>query len=295
MSSDEFFGVSECKSAKEMWDILEVTHEGTNNVKRARKHAFIQKYEMFRMQKGETISQVQKRFSHIFNHLMSLGKTFEKEELNIKILKYLDRTWQPKVIAISESRDFTSMTTTSLFGKLKEHELEMNKLLVQENENKHVRSIALKNARHRRCQESSDDSDEDTFILLSKKFSKFLKKNNIKNHSSNRYRSKKSNDFNTNKNICFGCGEQGHIKAYCPNSENKEKAKKKKKSERRGKAKNVYIAWQDNEVSSSNSSSEDAEVNLCLKAKEEYESSTVSSNSAIDVENYSKLYGDTFT
>ena len=28
---------------------------------------------------------------------------------------------------------------------------------------------------------------------------------------------------------------------------------------------------------------------MCLKAKEEYESSTVSSNSSIDVENYSQL------
>jgi len=76
-----------------MWDILEVTHEGTNNVKRARKHALIQEYEQFRMQKGETISDVQKRFSHIVNHLASLEKNFDKEELNIKILNCLDRSW----------------------------------------------------------------------------------------------------------------------------------------------------------------------------------------------------------
>jgi len=83
-----------------MWDILEVTHEGTNDVKKANKHAIIQEYELFRMQKGDTICDVRKRFSHIVNHLMSLGKTFDKEELNIKILKCLDRTWQPKVTAI---------------------------------------------------------------------------------------------------------------------------------------------------------------------------------------------------
>ena len=97
-------------------------------------------------------------------------------------------------------------------------------LFVQENEDKHIISIALKIVGHRRCQESSDDSDKDTFSLLSKKFSKFLKKNSSKNHSSNRYNSNKSNDFNTNKYTCFGYGEQGHIKADCPNSENKEKA-----------------------------------------------------------------------
>ena len=99
-----------------MWDFLEVTHEGTNDVKRARKHALIQKYELFRMQKGEIICDVQKRFSHIVNHLMSLGKTVDKEELNIKILKCLDKTWQPKVTAISESKDLTSMIVASLFG-----------------------------------------------------------------------------------------------------------------------------------------------------------------------------------
>ena len=49
LSMDEFFKVSQCKNAKEMWDVLEVTHEGTNEMKRARKHALIQEYELFKM------------------------------------------------------------------------------------------------------------------------------------------------------------------------------------------------------------------------------------------------------
>ena len=44
LNSYEFFRVSQYKSAKEMWDTLEVTHEGTNEVKRARKHTIIQEY-----------------------------------------------------------------------------------------------------------------------------------------------------------------------------------------------------------------------------------------------------------
>jgi len=159
-----------------MWDILEVTHEGTSEVKRARKHALIQEYELFRMQKGETLCTVQKRFSHIINHLMSLGKTFDKEKLNIKILKCLDRSWQPKATAISKSKDLTSMTATSLFGKLREHKLEMNMLVVQDDEDKHNKGIALKACNHKKQQDSSE-SDEDTMSLLSRKFSKFLKKN----------------------------------------------------------------------------------------------------------------------
>jgi len=41
LNVDEFFRVSLCSLAKEMWDVLEVTHEGTSNVKRASKHALI--------------------------------------------------------------------------------------------------------------------------------------------------------------------------------------------------------------------------------------------------------------
>jgi len=40
----------------------------------------------------------------------------------------LDRSWQPKVTAISETRYLTTLTTTTLFGKLREHELEMTRL-----------------------------------------------------------------------------------------------------------------------------------------------------------------------
>ena len=127
---------------------------------------------MFRMLKGETFAEVQKRFTQIINHLMSLDKTFEKEELNIKILKYLDRAWQPKVTAISESKDLTSLSMASLFGKLKEHELEMNRLNVQESEDNHVRSIALKASKHKGKQESNDDSDEENLSLLSRNTTK---------------------------------------------------------------------------------------------------------------------------
>jgi len=211
---------------------------------------------------------------------MSLGKNFDKEEIIIKILKCLDRTWQPKVTAILESKDLTSMTIASLFGKLREHELEMNRLVAQESEDKHSKGIALKVGNQKKQQDSSD-SDEDTMSLLSRKFCKFLKKN--KGQASKTYSSKKPNDFNLNKYTFYGCGEQGHIKVECPNNESKEKDDFK--SERRGKTKKAYIAWNDNEVSSS-SSSENEEANLCLKASV---SSNMSSSSSVKGNNYYQL------
>jgi len=53
----------------------------------------------------------------------------------------LDRSWQPKVTAISESKDLTTVTIVSLFGKLKEYKLEMNQLDEQESEEKVIQKI----------------------------------------------------------------------------------------------------------------------------------------------------------
>ena len=69
---------------------------------------------------------------------------------------------------------------------------------------------------------------------------------------------KKPTEFNTNKYTCFGFGEQGHIKAKCPNKESQEK-RPNKKIEKKSKSKKAYIAWDVNDVSSSSSSSSEEE------------------------------------
>jgi len=133
----------------------------------------------------------------------------------------------------------------------------MNRLNVQESENKHVRSIALKAAKHKSKQDSSDESEEENLSLLSKKFSRFLKRNSNKEANKVRYGNKKTSDFNSNNYTCFGCGEQVHIKADCPNKESNEK--KSSYKEKKGKSRRAYIAWDENEVSSSSSSSSEDE------------------------------------
>ena len=74
-------------------------------------------------------------------------------------------------------------------------------------EEKNVRINALKNAKHKNNQVSSDESEGETLSLLSKKFSKFLKKNRYKDSNKERYDNKKTSDFNANNYTCYGCGE----------------------------------------------------------------------------------------
>jgi len=73
---DEYFRISNCMSAKEIWDTLQLTHEGTTDVKRSRINTRTHEYELFRMITNENIQSMQKRFTHIVNHLASLEKPF---------------------------------------------------------------------------------------------------------------------------------------------------------------------------------------------------------------------------
>ena len=91
LDMDEYFRVSNCKNAKEIWDTLQVTNEGTTNVKRSRINTLTHEYELFRMNQNETIQDMQKRFTHIVNHLASLGKIFPNEDLINKVLRCLSR------------------------------------------------------------------------------------------------------------------------------------------------------------------------------------------------------------
>ena len=47
--ANEFNHISTCISTKKIWDRLEVTHEGTNQVKESKINMLVHKYELFKM------------------------------------------------------------------------------------------------------------------------------------------------------------------------------------------------------------------------------------------------------
>ena len=55
----------------------------------------------------------------------------------------------------------------------------------------------MKASKHKGKKDSSDDSDEEDLSLLSRKFSKFLKRNRNKDNNKDRYGNKKPNEFNS--------------------------------------------------------------------------------------------------
>ena len=117
-------------------------HESTIDVKCVKKHALIQEYKLFRMQQGETIADVYKKFTHIVNHLISLGKVFNREELNMKILKCFDRNWQPK--ALPSQNNVTSPSSSWKEDEEINHELhDTYKNSAGENETNELKRLRL--------------------------------------------------------------------------------------------------------------------------------------------------------
>src|ERR1044072_5748785 len=263
LSMDEFFRISACTTAKEIWDTLVETHEGTAEVKRSRLNTLSQEYELFRMLPRESILDLQKRFVHLTNHLKALGKTLTNDELNLKVLRSLTKEWQPKVTAISEKKSLSTMTSATLFGKLQEYETELGRLEKHENQDKRFKGIALK-VDSKENQDDDAPEEDENFMLLVKRLGKFFGKNDKSSFYAKRKKHfrKKEASTSTQDVTCYECGKQGHIKPDCPKLSKKGGFKGKKDL----KNKKAYIAWEDNEISSSSESDSGESANLALMA-----------------------------
>ncbi|GAV81374.1 UBN2 domain-containing protein [Cephalotus follicularis] len=112
--SNEFNRVSSCATAKKMWDGLEVTYKGTNQVKNAKINMLVREYEMFSMKENENISRMFVRFTDIINSLQSLNKCHSNSEMVIKILGCLPNSWMPKITAIEEAKDLNTLPLEEL-------------------------------------------------------------------------------------------------------------------------------------------------------------------------------------
>ena len=110
---------------------------------------------------------------------------------------------------MSETRYLTTLTTITLFGKLREHEFEMTRLKEMESVEKKSKSFALKTkvVDIESSEKSSNEcNDTENLNLLTKRFEKFIKmKGKMKNQRSKRYNNKP--DPNLAKFTCFGCGK----------------------------------------------------------------------------------------
>ncbi|XP_057742061.1 uncharacterized protein LOC130960631 [Arachis stenosperma] len=249
ISFEEYRRVSRCTTAKEIWDKLQITHEGTTIVKKTRTDMLNREYEMFAMKEGESIDELFERFNIITVGLDALGITHSESVLVRRVLRCLTKEWETKSLIISESSNLDSMTLDDLRGNLLAFE---NSYLKKDSKKK---GIAFSSVTNPLDNESSDNSSENEFVLFAKKFRKMAK---LKSKGSGSRRTKKD----LSKVTCFNCKEMGHFKSDCPKLKKEEKPKKVKK-------KGLMATWEDLENDSDDENEEsETKSQHCLMANE---------------------------
>ncbi|XP_068644770.1 uncharacterized protein [Aristolochia californica] len=91
LEPNEFKRVPTCKIVKEIWEKLNVTHEGITRVEDSRISLFIAQEDEFKMKLGESIAEMNSRLTHIINELNILGEEISLYRQNDKLLKALPK------------------------------------------------------------------------------------------------------------------------------------------------------------------------------------------------------------
>jgi hypothetical protein len=109
LSPSEFARISNCEIAKDAWQILETTYEGTKLVKFAKLQMLISKFEEIKMLEEETFREFYTKVSDLRNSMVSLGKQISDLKLIRKILISSPERFRIKVTTIEESKDLEEM------------------------------------------------------------------------------------------------------------------------------------------------------------------------------------------
>lgn len=139
-----------------------------------------------------------------------------------KILRSLPRSWDPKVTAMA--KDLDALAFDNLLGSLMTHEILMKRNdLDEQNKNKNV-AFKVENE-----DRDSQDSEDDKFALLARKFIKFMKNGRF-NQRRNFKKDKDKKEANSSNEIqCFECKKVGYMRNECPQFRKKDHKEKKVK------------------------------------------------------------------
>ena len=85
----EYERIFMCKTAKEIWDSLLITHQGNSQVKDNKIDLLVQQYEQFTIPEEESIDNAFVRFNTIITSLKALDENFSSKNFVWKFLRAL--------------------------------------------------------------------------------------------------------------------------------------------------------------------------------------------------------------
>ncbi|GJS26009.1 zf-CCHC domain-containing protein [Tanacetum coccineum] len=162
------------------------------------------------------------RFNTIITSLKALDESFSSRNHVRKFLRALPTKWRPKVMAIEESKDLSTLSLDKLIGNLKVYEVVLEKdLEVSKNKKEKYKSLALK-ARQVLSEEdaSSSYSNDEEYAMAGKDFKKFFRRRGkfVRQPYDDKKNFRKTKEDKKEKEDrrCFKCGDPNHFINDCP-------------------------------------------------------------------------------
>ncbi|PON64392.1 hypothetical protein PanWU01x14_124610, partial [Parasponia andersonii] len=110
--------ISSCETTKEAWEILQTQFESSGDVKRNKLTSLTTRFEQIYIEENESLSQYYTKLSDIANESFALGEKIPKSVLVRKIVRTLPDHFQPKIVAIEESKNLDIMKVEDLMSSL---------------------------------------------------------------------------------------------------------------------------------------------------------------------------------
>ncbi|GKA06647.1 hypothetical protein Tco_0685871 [Tanacetum coccineum] len=108
-----------CKTAKDIWQSLLITHQGNCQVKGNKIDLLVLQYEQFTILEEESINSDFARFNTIITSLKALDEGFSSKNYVRKFLRALHPKWRANVMMIEESKDLSSLALDELIENQK--------------------------------------------------------------------------------------------------------------------------------------------------------------------------------
>jgi hypothetical protein len=268
LSREEYNKVHGLETAKEIWDVLKIAHEGDEVTKITKRETIEGDLGRFVLNHGEEPQAMYNWLKTMVNQVRNLGSTkWDDHEMVKVILRSLVFRNPTQVQLIRGDPRYKLMSPEEVIGKFVSFELMIkgSKQIVNLEQGgtstPEVQPVAFKATEEKKEESTSsripiDASklDNEEMALIIKSFRQILKQ-------------RKGKDYKPHsKRVCYKCGKPGHFIAKCPISSDSDrgddkrgkKKEKKRYYKKKGGDAHVCREWDSDESSTDSSSNEDA-------------------------------------